>query len=193
MGKFLKSVLKQWIPLAVVIIAISGMLYLIPQQILRQDANDPQIQQAEDAAAALAKGADPKTVVPQAVIDIAQSMAPFRMVLDESGRPLAWSGELHGTPPKLPAGVIDYVKHNGEDRITWEPETGIRLAAVIVKVEGENPGIVLSARSLREVEVRENQVLTLAVLGMLVTLFASLIVTILLKLIFRSNSQKKVK
>jgi hypothetical protein len=190
MGKFIKSVLKQWIPLAVVIGALSGMLYLIPQQLLRQGANDPQIQQAEDAAAALAKGADPKTVVPQAVIDIAQSMAPFRMVLDESGRPLTWSGELHGVPPKLPAGVIDYVKHNGEDRITWQPEVGIRLATVIVKVEGANPGFVLSARSLREVEVREDQVLTLAALGMVATLVASLVVIILLKLILRATDQK---
>jgi hypothetical protein len=190
MGKFFRSVFKQWIPLAVIIIALSGMLYVIPQQLLRQGANDPQIQQAEDAAAALAKGADPKTVVPQAVIDISQSMAPFRMVFDEAGRPLTWSGELHGTPPTLPTGVFDYVKHNGEDRITWQPEAGIRLAAVIVKVEGANPGFVLSARSLREVEVRENQVLNFALLGMAVILVASLVVIILLKLVLRATDSK---
>jgi hypothetical protein len=190
MKKFVRAVIKQWIPLAIVIIALSGMLYLIPQQILRQGANDPQIQQAEDAAAALAKGANPKTVVPQATIDIAQSMAPFRMVLDESGRPLTWSGELHGLPPTLPDGVIDYVKHHGEDRITWQPEAGVRLAAVIVKVEGVNPGFVLAARSLREVEVRENQVLNLSVLGMAATLVTSLVAIILLKLVLRGTSPK---
>jgi hypothetical protein len=117
-------------------------------------------------------------------------MAPFRMVLDESGRPLTWSGELHGVPPKLPAGVIDYVNHHGEDRITWQPDAGIRLATVIVKVVGANPGFVLSARSLREVEVREDQVLTLAVLGMVATLVASLVVIIVLKLILRATDQK---
>jgi hypothetical protein len=189
--KFVRSVLKQWIPLAVVIVALSGMLYLIPQQLLRQGANDPQIQQAEDAAAALAKGADPKTVVPQAVIDISQSMAPFRMVFDEAGRPLTWSGELNGKPPVPPFAVFDYVKHNGEDRITWQPEAGVRLATVIIKVEGANPGFVLSARSLREVEVRENQVLNLALLGMAVTLVASLVVIILLKLILRVTDAKQ--
>jgi hypothetical protein len=191
MGKFVKSVLKQWLPLALVIIALSGMLYVIPQQILRQGANDPQIQQAEDAARALAQGADPKTVVPTSKIDIASSLAPFRMVLDEAGRPLAWSGELHGLPPALPSGVLDYVNQHGEDRITWEPEAGVRLAAVIVKVGEGNPGFVVAARSLREIEIRENQVLTLAILGMLASLVASLAVVIILRLILRPSDRNK--
>ena len=190
MNKFVRAVLKQWIPLAAVIVALSGMLYVIPQQVMRQGANDPQIQQAEDAAAALAKGADPTTVIPTTKIDIAQSMAPFRMVLDEAGRPLAWSGELHGLPPTIPSGALDYVNQHGEDRITWQPEAGVRLATVIVKAEGINPGFVVAARSLREVEVREDQVLTLAVLGMVASLFASLAVVIILKLILRATDQK---
>jgi hypothetical protein len=185
MGKFLKSIVKQWIPLAVVIMGMSGLIYLIPQQILRQGANDPQIQQAEDAASALIKGADPKTVVPQAKMDIATSLVPFRMVLDQAGSPIVWSGELNGAPPSLPSGVLDYVTQHGEDRVTWQPEPGIRLAAVIVKVGGAQPGFVVAARSLREVEVREDQVLQLAGLGMLVTLVISFFAVIMLKLLFQ--------
>jgi hypothetical protein len=112
------------------------------------------------------------------------------MVLDEAGRPLTWSGELHGLPPILPSGVLEYVNQHGEDRITWEPELGVRLATVIVKVEGSNPGFVLAARSLREVEIREDQVLTLAVLGMAATLIASLVVVVILKIILHAFEKK---
>jgi hypothetical protein len=187
MGKIIKSVLIQWIPLAVIIIGICGLLYLIPQQVLRQGANDPQIQQAEDAAVALAKGASPKTLVPLEKSDVATSLIPFRMVLDETGHPIAWSGEINNLPPELPPGVLEFVRQNGEDRITWQPAPGVRLAAVIVKAGGSHPGFIVAARSLREVEKREDQVLLLAGLGMLVTLFLSLIAVIVTKLIFRNN------
>ena len=116
--------------------------------------------------------------VPLEKSDVATSLIPFRMVLDETGHPLAWSGEINNLPPELPPGVLDFVRQNGEDRITWQPAPGVRLAAVIVKAGGSHPGFIVAARSLREVEKREDQVLLLAGLGMLVTLFLSLFAVI---------------
>jgi hypothetical protein len=52
---------------------------------------------------------------------------------------------------------LDYVKQNGEDRVTWQPEAGVRIAAVIEGYGGAAPGYVLAGRSLREVEIREDQ------------------------------------
>src|SRR6185295_4920318 len=66
-----------WVPFAGVITILCGMVYLTVQQSLRQSANDPQIQMAEDAAGALARGAAEETVLPATQVDIATSLSPF--------------------------------------------------------------------------------------------------------------------
>ena len=151
------SVLRHWLPLTAVTTALCGLVYGAVQQVLRQSANDPQIQMAEDAAAALEQGGTVESVLPATKIDVAQSLAPFLIVFDDTGKPLASSGLLHDQIPDLPAGVLDYVKAHGEDRITWQPEAGVRIAAVVVSYAGTTPGFVLAGRSLREVEKREAQ------------------------------------
>jgi hypothetical protein len=173
MQRFLK-ILRAWLPIAVVTAAFCGLAYLTVQQSLRQGANDPQIQMAEDAAAALAQGRSAEALVPLSTVDIARSLAPFMIVYDDAGNVLASSAVLHGVTPDIPAGVLDYARANGEDRVTWQPEAGVRLAAVVVRFEGTRSGFVLAARNMREVEKREAQTEQIAGLAMLVTLAASL-------------------
>jgi hypothetical protein len=174
----IKSILRHWLPLAVVITAMSGLVYLAVQQALRQGANDPQIQMAEDAAAVLARGGSVESVLPTAQVDLAQSIAPFIMVFDDTGTPLASSGQLHGQMPTIPAGVFEYVRRHGEDRITWQPEPGVRQAIVMVSYTGDRSGFVLAGRSFREIERREDQALLEAGAAGIVTLFASLVVVV---------------
>ena len=176
-------ILQQWLPLALIIVALCGLVYLAVQQTLRQGANDPQIQMAEDTAAALTAGAPADTVLPTPRIDLARSLAPFMIVFTDAGAIQASSGLLHGQPPTLPTGVLDYVRAKGENRVTWQPAEGVRIAAVIVRTQGATPGFVLAGRSLREVEQREDQILQLAIIAMLVTLFASLVVSIFFRFI----------
>ena len=152
-----RNIFKQWLPLAVLTTAVCGLVYLAVQQALRQGANDPQIQLAEDAAAALAGGAAPAAAVPAGRVDVSRSLAAFVMVFDDKCQVLASSGDLHGEPPALPPGVLDYVKQQGEDRVTWQPEPGVRIASVVVGYGGPALGYVLAGRSLREVEARESQ------------------------------------
>ncbi|MFZ2804370.1 MAG: hypothetical protein WA001_04040 [Patescibacteria group bacterium] len=133
------------------------MVYIVVQQGLRQSANDPQIQLAEDAATAIEQGKQPSDFLPTQTIDIATSLAPFVTVYDDNGQPVVTSGNLKEAPPTLPAGVLDYVKAHGEDRITWQPQPGVRIAAVITRVTSGLPGYVLAGRSLREVETRESE------------------------------------
>ena len=146
--------LRRWLPFAVAITGLCGLVFLEMQQVIRQSANDPQIQMAEDAAARLAAGAAADATVPRATVDIASSLAPFVIVYDAQDRVIASSATLDGATPRLPEGVLAAARQSGEDRVTWEPRAGVRIAAVVVPYHG---GAVLAGRSLREVERREVQ------------------------------------
>jgi hypothetical protein len=182
----IKNILRSWLPAAVIITALCGLVYLAVQQALRISANDPQIQMAEDTAAALSAGQSAAALVPSAKVDIGQSLAPFIMVFDPSGAVSASSAQLHGQNPALPAGVLDDVKQKGEDRISWQPEPGVRIAAVIVPV-ANGSGYVLAGRSLREVEKRIDQLGTISGLAWLLTMAASLIVVFLCEILLSSR------
>lgn len=146
-------------------------LYAIPQQVLRNGANDPQIQMATDLAAKLESGTTLANAMPAGDVDLARSLAPFVIVYDEQGRPLAGQGKLDGGIPAPPAGVFDHVRQHGEERVSWQPVLGsarsVRIAAVVERVGGAHPGFVLAGRSLREVEMREEQVRKMAGLAWL--------------------------
>jgi hypothetical protein len=146
-------------------------------------ANDPQIQMAEDAAASLAAGGTPVSILPTSQLDISISLAPFLVVYSDTGEPLASSGLLNGAAPLLPAGIFDYTRQKGEDRVSWQPESGVRVAAVVVAYGGSQPGFVLAGRSLREVEIREGQIEQISGIAMLVTLAGSLFAVGLCELI----------
>ncbi len=137
--------------------------YGIAQQLLRMGANDPQIQLARDAAASMAEGEDPLALLPPGQVDLGSSLAPFVLVYDTAGGVLATTAILHGQIPDLPAGVREFASDHGEDRVTWQPEPGVRIAAVVVPFDG---GTVLIGRSLREVEERIDTLGQLAFVGL---------------------------
>ena len=186
----LQNILRQWLPLALVIVAMGGMVYIEAQQAYRMNANDPQIQMAEDGAAALAQETALDVVAPPAKIDVASSLAPFVMVFDDAGNVLASSGLLNGQNPPLPPGVLDFTRSHGEDRVTWTPEAGVRIAAVVVRAEGSKPGFVLAGRSLREAEKRVDQTTLRVTAALLATLFASLIMVALVELLFHREKRQ---
>ncbi len=167
-------ILKRMQPLVVVLailaVLFSGAIYATGQQILRQGANDPQIQMAEDAAAQIASGK--QVSIDETKVDIASSLAPFMILYDGDGKVTQSNALLHGQTPTVPPGVIDYVKTHHEDRFTWQPEPGVRLAAVMVSSNSEHAGFALAARNLGEVEKREDRLL----LGAVALLVASLLV-----------------
>jgi hypothetical protein len=157
-----------WLPFLVAITALAGLAYGLDQQDLRQGADDPQTQMAEDAAARLGAGAPVSAVVPRstAVVDIASSLAPFVIVYDRNDRPLAATGVLDGTAPTPPQGVTASARDH-EDHVTWQPRSGVRIAAVLVAYNG---GTVLAGRSLRVAEQREDDALGVAAAGWLAAL-----------------------
>ena len=175
-----KAILQHWLLVAIVVTGLVGLLYTAVQQNLRQGANDPQIQMAEDAAAELEGGQSVQYVVPSGKVDIAKSLAPYLIIFDANGNPIASSAQLDGQPPTIPSGVFDSVRQMGEDRITWQPQAGVRSAIVVTQFKGSTSGFVLAGRSLREVEKREDGLLQILIAGWLVMILATFVATAIL-------------
>jgi hypothetical protein len=157
-----------WLPVTAAASVVILLIFVAVQQDLRLGANDPQIQMAEDAAAHLDAGASPTAVLPNEHIDMAHSLAPFVIVFDHQGQPLASSAALNGETPLPPPGIFTSVPKNGRNAITWQPAPGVRSATIVVAYAH---GYVLAGRSLRVVEERESSLgnsVIVAWLGMLV-------------------------
>lgn len=165
----LGRVFFRWLPLAGLATAVCGLVYLMAQQMNRQTANDPQVQMAHEVARQLDAGRPVAAVVPTDPVDIGDSMAPYVMVLDNAGRVVASSGRLHDQPRVVPAGVLDTVRVQGEERVTWQPEQGVRIATVVVRRAGSS-GFVLAGRSLGESVARTFQLGQLVALAWAATL-----------------------
>jgi hypothetical protein len=173
-------IFKIWLPLAIATAGLSGLAYLTVQQALRIGANDPQIQMAEDAASALNGGASVDSIVPNTRVELSTSLAPFIIVFDDSGKVVASMATLHGSVPVYPAGVLDYTRQHGEDRVTWQPENGVRMATVVVRYD---KGFIVAGRSLREVEIRIGNIQNICGLAVLAIWVATLFVIVLGELI----------
>jgi len=178
------NILRHWLPLAAMTTGLCALVYLVGQQVLRQTANDPQIQMAQDTAYALSQGVTPHSVLPSAQVDISRSLAPFLILYNDAGEMIGSSASLHEGTPSLPIGIFAYVRQHGEDRVTWQPEPGVRIAAVIDRYEGANAGFVLAGRSLLEVEKREDNIQSISILAMVVIWAVTLAVVAFCELVF---------
>jgi len=172
----MKRTVVYWLAAALLISGLYVTLYAALQQVLRSGANDPQIQMAQDTAARLVRGFPAASLVGEPV-DVSTSLAPFLIVYNPSGQVLAASASTdarNGRAPALPPGVLQDATPEHEERFTWQPQPGVRLASVVVATP---EGYVLAGRSLREVERRERDaelvvgVAWLASLGVLVAAF----------------------
>lgn len=173
------TLIKPFIPLFLVITAVYGTIYVTEQQILRQGANDPQIQISEDIATRLSTNPSlPPPITTK--IDIRKSLNTFIIIFDDKNNPIFSTGKLNGTVPLPPSGVFDYTRLHKQDRITWQPGTGsevVRVASVITRYSGKSSGFVLVGRSLREVEEREEDLVEHIGFAWIVTLIGYMIIT----------------
>jgi hypothetical protein len=174
-----REVLRRWLPLAAAIAVLCLLVYAAVQQSYRTGADDPQIQLAEDAVRALEGGATAASVLPTASVDIERGLAPFVIIYDGQGQPIAGSGTLRGHLPVPPQGVFEFVRTNGEERVTWQPEREVRIASVVRRSTAPAAGFVLAGRSLREVEAREANLVRMCGLALVAALGGSLLVAAL--------------
>jgi hypothetical protein len=150
--------------LAIVIIVITivfGTIYVIGQQSLRIGANSPQIQIAEDAAVALNNGTNPVSFANNKV-DMGESLSPFIIIYDKSGKVVSGDGYLNNKIPSVPFGVLQNSVGKDYSFVTWQPQSNVRIASVSVSAENY---FVFSGRSLKEVEKQEQSQLQFAEFG----------------------------
>lgn len=152
----MKKTIFKWLIVSFVITVLSCLILLVGQQSLRQSANDPQIQFAEEVADSLSQGADPQ-MLGQPSVDIAKSLAPYVVIYDKDGKPVASTAMFNGQAPQIPSGIFDYIKKkNSRDIVTWQPSKDVRQAIVVMPYShGDTSGFVMAGKSLREVEKRE--------------------------------------
>jgi hypothetical protein len=156
-----------WLPIAAATTGGAGIVYGAMQQNLRLSADDPQVALARRTAAHLDAGAAPAAAVPTEQVDLIGSLDPFVLIFDADGHVVASSATLQSQIPEYPRGVFDTVRGRGEDRVTWQPEPGVREATVAVAWRG---GFVVAGRSLRLTEQHIDQVGLVVGMGWLATL-----------------------
>jgi hypothetical protein len=160
-----RYVLPRVILLALLVTGLVGFAYVSVQQVLRLNANDPQIELSEELTTLLEQGTSPDSLFPQnaGTIDMTHSLSVFVIVYDDNGKPVAGNAALNGSMPVPPSGVLDFVRAHQEERVTWQPGLGLRFATIVRSYKTANgSGFVLVGRSLREVEKRESQLMQLA-------------------------------
>ena len=141
-----------WLCAAALLAVIFGSMYAVVQQAERTGANFPQVQIAEDIAAALNQGAKPETFT-AGHVDASASLAPFVIIYDRSGKVIGSSAYLGGSAPVAPLGMLQASRTADYHAVTWQPETNVRIASVTV---ASNHYYVLSGRNMREVEKNED-------------------------------------
>jgi hypothetical protein len=160
----LRLALAFFLPVAACLTVATALVYGAVQQVYRSSANDPQLQIAVDDAQQLDAGAAPAGITSGPAVNLARSLAVHVSVYDRAGRVLGSTARLHGSIPAPPVGALDAARRSGRNIVTWQPDSGVRVAAVIVPWRG---GTVLVGRSLGPVEDRETNLEELMAAGWL--------------------------
>jgi hypothetical protein len=84
-------------------------------------------------------------------VDLATSLQPFYVVYDRSAHPVAGDGYLDGRLGAVPSGVVATAFATGTDRVTWEPQSGLRFATV---AQRQGDQVIVAGQSLQPVENR---------------------------------------
>lgn len=182
--KILKETFKSWSPLAATIIILSATIFVGIHQNYRSSANDPQTQIVRELSTALSEGTPAESIVPsEGTVELKGSLSPFVLIYDKDNKLLGSSALENGKNPEFPAKILDKAKQTSKEQyVTWQPETGVRMAVVISKYESNvASGTVVAGRSLEEIEKRSISTL---ILTSIACVFA-LLVTFLINWLFK--------
>jgi len=141
-----------YFPLAFGLTIAAVIAWAIAQSSTRTAGNIPQLQIASDAARRLDAGISPTVIAGGHTVDLATNFATHISVYDRRGRLLASTARLDSTVPVPPKGVLDAAQRQRSNDVTWEPQPGLRIAAVVVSWRS---GTVLVGRSLAPIVQRE--------------------------------------
>lgn len=147
--KTLKNILIFWVIIIFLITFTCLLTYIVTQQLTRLGANDLPVKLATETSIKLEKGQSPGNSIPGETIDISKSLETFVMIFDKDKNLIATSAMMGNVEPVYPKGVLNYVDKMGEDRVTWQPQDGLRFATVAIKT-GDN--YIVAGHSLQEPE-----------------------------------------
>jgi hypothetical protein len=172
-----------WVPLAFVTTVTFFAMYFGVQQTWRMGADQLPVRLAGDAAVALAAGAPPDSIVGTPAVDVSLSLAPWIVVYDRNGDPVASGATLDGRPAQVPQGVFKSADSSGDrgDRVTWQPRAGVRQAIAVQAVRGGPGGYVAAGQSMREVEAQIDVFGLAFLLAWLAAVSGSLVLVVLLE------------
>lgn len=175
------SALRSWAPVAIGLTAVCVLVYAAAQHGLRSSLDDPQLQFAQDAASRLVDGISAKAAAAGAPVDVAASLAPWVMVYDAGGKPIAGAAKFQGAAPSFPKEFFELAAREGENRATWQPRHDVRVAAVVEYWRSKKAsGFVVTGRNMREVEARIDSLRTQVAFGWVLALAATFVATYLL-------------
>lgn len=167
----------RFLPFAVLVTFLSGLILVVTHNEIRQAANNPQIEIAENAIDLIFSGVQPYTLYASRPIDIEKRLSTFQEIYNDKGDVIGSNGRLDGQNPQIPQGVLEYARTHGENRLTWEPKPGVRLATVVMRFASSTStstaGFVLAARNMREIENRQKDLIIEVVVGWVITLLGT--------------------
>ncbi len=155
-----------YLPPAAAATGLALLAYLVAQQSLRLSADDVPAALAESTVSQLDRGVAPDQALQPDRIELTHSLSPFVLVFDASGQLVTSSATLEGQSPRYPLGALESASARGENRVTWQPEAGVRLATVARPWSG---GFVVAGQSLRLTEQHIDTIGALCVAGWLTT------------------------
>ncbi|KKQ93960.1 MAG: hypothetical protein UT66_C0018G0027 [candidate division CPR2 bacterium GW2011_GWC1_39_9] len=158
------------IPLIGVSTLLCGIIFVAVWQNYRQGANDPQIQNVNAIADALKENKDNPPESPTERIDLSSNPSEFTIVYDSNKKMIYSNAALDGKDPVIPEGFLDTAKKKGENRVTWQPKKGVRLATVVKYYNGSASGYVIAGKSLKETENRIKSLALIIGAGWLATI-----------------------
>jgi hypothetical protein len=141
---------------AVFFSAIMLALSVARQQDLRRKADLRPLR----AVARIADGADPAPFLAGESHEIATDNwlnrpGFFVALYNDAGQPIASNATLHGVLPQPPPGIFRYARARGLNKVSWQPETGVRVATVLKPLPAG--GFVLAGESLIVSETQEGR------------------------------------
>ncbi len=159
---------------------IFGTVMIAVQQSYRTNANDPQVEVTGQVAEVMNQNVPLDAIVSDAdQIEMDKSLSLFVMIFDKDKKLAGSSAVIDGQPPTPPDGTFEVAKKEGENRFTWEPKKGVRVAAVLKSVGDK--GYVLAGRSLKEIEMREQDLYVLILIGWIISILLALILSLLIR------------
>jgi hypothetical protein len=168
--------------LLALVTVIFGAIFGTGHQIIRGDANDPQIEVTTQVADILSQGVPPEAILGNAeMVDMGTSNAVFVMIFDKDHQVVGSSAQLDGQTPTPPNEAFEAANNagSGDHRFTWEPKEGVRIAAVLKKVDDNN--YVLAGRSLAETDARIQTLAYCTLIGWAIAVVFAVLLAFLLK------------